>query len=290
MTTVVYHSADFDGVFCREVAKRALGEDGVRYLGWNFGEAPLEFPADGEVIVMDLPLLEPFGMEVLCESDLSRLTWIDHHKTSIDSTPDTVPGYRIDGVAACRLAWQWFNRVRSESFPLPDKRCFVDPIVVEPLAIRLAGEYDVWDKRDPDAELFQYGLRSVEPGFDLGRLLDYDDSMARSVVAAGGGSKRYAQTVDAGNMKASFLVDWEGLRFLCLNGRGNSLTFASRDVRETGHDALLMFYTNGVKWVVSLYHARHRVDLDLSVIAKKHGGGGHRGACGFSCYELPFMN
>ena len=29
MTTVVYHSADFDGVFCREVAKRALGEDGV---------------------------------------------------------------------------------------------------------------------------------------------------------------------------------------------------------------------------------------------------------------------
>ena len=117
----------------------------------------------------------------------------------------------------------------------------------------MAGEYDVWDKRDPDAELFQYGLRSVEPGFDLGRLLDHDDSMARSVVAAGGGSKRYAQTVDAGNMTASFLVDWEGLRFLCLNGRGNSMTFASRDVRETGHDALLMFYTNGVKWVVSLY-------------------------------------
>ena len=66
MTTVVYHSADFDGVFCREVAKRALGEDGVRYLGWNFGEAPLEFPAEGDVVVMDLPLLEPFGMEVLC--------------------------------------------------------------------------------------------------------------------------------------------------------------------------------------------------------------------------------
>ena len=50
MTTVVYHSADFDGVFCREVAKRALGEDGVRYEGWNFGGAPLEFPAEGEVI------------------------------------------------------------------------------------------------------------------------------------------------------------------------------------------------------------------------------------------------
>ena len=52
---------------------------------------------------------------------------------------------------------------------------------------------------------------------------------------------------------------------------------------------MLMFYTNGLKWVVSLYHARHRTDLDLSVIAKNNGGGGHRGACGFSCYELPFM-
>ena len=38
---------------------------GFGIWGRNFGEAPLEFPAEGEVIVMDLPLLEPFGMEVL---------------------------------------------------------------------------------------------------------------------------------------------------------------------------------------------------------------------------------
>ena len=189
MTTVVYHSADFDGVFCREVAKRHLGDVGVRYVGWNFG------------------------------------------------------------VAACRLAWQWFNGFDPAR---PDRCDYIDRRVKEPLAIRLAGEYDVWDKRDANAELFQYGLRSVEPGFDLRWLLDSDDdSMVRSVLAVGASSKRYAQKVDAGNMKASFLVDWEGLRFLCLNGLGNSLTFASRDVRETGHDALLMFYTNGLRWEVS---------------------------------------
>ena len=61
----------------------------------------------------------------------------------------------------------------------------------------------------------------MEPGFDLWRLLDYDDSMARSVVAAGGGSKRYAQTVDAGNMKASFLVDWEGSAVDAINFPGS---------------------------------------------------------------------
>ena len=90
-------------------------------------------------------------------------------------------------------------------------------------------------------------------------------------------------------MKASFLAKWEGLTFLCLNGRGNSLTFASLDVPETGHDALLMFFLNAHReWVVSLYHARHRTDLDLSTIAVRNGGGGHKGACGFTCKTLPF--
>jgi len=34
--------------------------------------------------------------------------------------------------------------------------------------------------------------------------------------------------------------------------------------------------------------AAHRKDIDLSLIAVKHGGGGHRGACGFTCAETPF--
>jgi len=36
------------------------------------------------------------------------LVWIDHHKSAIEKYGATTPGYRIDGVAACRLAWQWF--------------------------------------------------------------------------------------------------------------------------------------------------------------------------------------
>lgn len=87
----------------------------------------------------------------------------------------------------------------------------------------------------------------------------------------------------------SWLMNWEGLKFLCLNcGPFNSLTFAAKDVPETGHDALLGFRWTGKHWLVSLYHAAHRKDLDLSSIAVKHGGGGHRGACGFTCKTLPF--
>jgi nanoRNase/pAp phosphatase (c-di-AMP/oligoRNAs hydrolase) len=48
------------------------------------------------------------------------------------------------------------------------------------------------------------------------------------------------------------------------------------------------FYFTGSEWGVSLYHANHRKDLDLSEIAVRWGGGGHRGACGFRAKSLPF--
>jgi len=103
--------------------------------------------------------------------------------------------------------------------------------------------------------------------------------------------QRYSQKTDADLVThRSFRLKWEGLDFLCLNtGRFNSLTFAALDKPETGHDALLGFMWNGKVWTVSLYHADHRKDLDLSIIAVKHGGGGHRGACGFTCKALPFQ-
>lgn len=71
--------------------------------------------------------------------------------------------------------------------------------------------------------------------------------------------------------------------------RCNSNTFAARDIPETGHDALLAFYWTGKHFSVSMYHAAHRKELDLSQIAVRFGGGGHRGACGFRSKSLPFI-
>ena len=35
-TTVIYHSADFDGIFCREIARKFLPD--AELIGWNYGE------------------------------------------------------------------------------------------------------------------------------------------------------------------------------------------------------------------------------------------------------------
>ncbi len=296
MTTVIYHSADFDGIFCREIARKFIGNEDVNYIGWNFGDAPIPVPADGPIYIMDLPADEPLGFKFSAGKPIplelqGRITWIDHHGTSIASHPTDIAGYRIDGVAACRLAWQWFTN----SKPLSNLHDYVKREVVEPLAVRLAGEYDIWDdwREDWDGMVeFQFGLRSCERTADIWHdLFTGIPQAVYNILDLGRPLHKYQKGVDASTVNTrSFLMEFEGLKFLTLNtARCNSLTFAAKDVLETGHNALCGFFWNGKTWTVSLYQSKHRKDLDLSKIAVKHGGGGHKGACGFEAKTLPWI-
>ena len=314
--TVIHHSADYDGLFCRDIARKFLPE--ATLIGWDFGDAPLikRLPSEGPVYILDLPVDRtlfgaPFAQVVgpLLKTILGRVLWIDHHKSSIETHPADLPGYRIDGVAACRLAWQWFtnfdNRPCTCEVPhseghyayclkqrLPLKEEYVARKVPEPLALRLAGEYDVWDHRgDGDLE-FQFGLDCLPEGC-LPEMLAYGETAentANHAVTLGKAAMACYAKRDADTLRTrSFKVQFEGLTLLVLNtARCNSNTFTALDVPETGHDALCGFFFNGHIWKVSLYHAGHRKDLDLSRIAIKHGGGGHRGACGFESQSFPF--
>lgn len=321
--TVVHHSADFDGIFCREIARKFLPD--AEFIGWDWRDKPIPFPTEGGVYVLDL---SPDCFESLPKHQ-ERLIWIDHHKSAIDKFPTTILGYRIDGVAACRLAFQWFTCRTGNNYSaimqwIPQKEDYVNRTVIEPMAVRLAGEYDIWDKRDPRADILQFGLRSreltpldwaimispnerpsieeVERLIDVGHdknLLEPDGTsipgILHGILKDGELLQTYQQGCDSSTMPRSFIIQFEGLKFLALNtARCNSLTFAVKDVPETGHDALMGFYFDGTTWNVSMYHANHRKELDLSEIAVKFvyngkSGGGHRGACGFRSEKLPFI-
>ena len=284
---VIYHRADFDGIFCCEIAKQYYGED-AEYLGWNHGDPEPDVSPDRVVMLLDL------SIEALMSHP--KLVWIDHHASAIEKYAPEIEGWRIDGVAACRLVWQWFFRGRQHWLRClraegTDKADFVERRVKEPWAVRLAGEYDVWDKRDPDAELFQHGLRSQD--LDFAALLGDDERAVQYVrrLLEAGQALQYARTREnASVIKAQgFTVRFEGLTFLACNAaRFNSLLFTEGLRPE--HDGCLGFCWDGKngRWKVSMYGVPGKPELDFSPIAVRYGGGGHRQACGFQCDRLPF--
>lgn len=287
-TTVIHHSADYDGVFCREIARRFL--PGAKLIGWDFGNPKLPFP-DGDVYILDLP--------PDCISELPdinevgrRLTWIDHHKSAIEKWPAEIPGYRIDGVAACRLAWQWFtgfqNRFGNDT---PIKEDFTARRVSEPFSVTLAGEYDVWQHENSNGEdiTFQFGLDAMSEIDWLVLLSEHAEEYVKEMLYRGKSAQQCYKKRDAEIVtQLGFDLRFEGLNFIALNtARCNSQTFEAAVKPE--HDGCLAFYWNGKTFIVSLYGVPHKPDVDLSEIAVKHGGGGHKQACGFQEKWLPWL-
>ena len=281
-TTVIYHSADFDGIFCREIARKFLPD--AELIGWDYGNPEPIIDPDCRLYILDLSVPSLMSHQ--------HLIWIDHHKSAIDRYPGIIPGERIDGVAACRLAWQWFM-CHLDHKELPPKSAYLNRMVDEPWAVRLAGEYDIWDKRDPSAELFQHGLRSQELTDDI-----WDDLLSTTPYRVctvedllhKGRALQYARNRENASIikEIGFDLEWEGLKFLACNAaRYNSLLFLAGLLPS--HDACFGFKWTGKNWSVSLYHAPGKEHHDLSAIATKYGGGGHRGACGFRTNKLPFL-
>lgn len=289
MITVIHHSADYDGIFSREIARKFLPD--ATLIGWDFGQPTVSLPDDGDVYVLDLP---PECCGVLSDEQVRRLTWIDHHKSSIEKWKDyEIAGYRIDGVAACRLAWQWFNGFQN-SFgnDTPIKEDYLNRRVSEPLAVTLAGEYDVWQHENSNGEdvTLQFGLDTRDE-LDWETLLSIDgDEYVKDLLYRGDSAQRCYRKRDADIVRQrSFDVDFEGLHFIALNtARCNSQTFEAGVKPE--HDGCLAFYWNGKAFIVSLYGVPHKPDVDLSTIAVKQGGGGHKQACGFQSPSLPFIS
>lgn len=276
---IIYHSADFDGILSREVCLYFLGHD-TEAAGWDYGQP---VPATRDPLdTYDKIYMVDISVEKLLDDPAleKKIIWIDHHKSAIDRWPNKFPGLQRDGTAACELCWDYFND--GKDFP------------VLPELIRLASIYDVWKKDHPDfdrAKNLQFGLRAIgQDQFNglvhyqlaCGPEADVNRLYLNPVIELGVSIRNYCQKQNDEYSKAyAHTIEWEGLKFCALNigQRGNSDLLLGGILPE--HDACFAWRWDGKEVMVSLYHIAGKEHHDLSLIAKKYGGGGHRGACGF---------
>lgn len=285
-----YHSADLDGQCSGAIVKRFYPE--CRLIGINYGQP---FPWDdiepNEPVFMVDFCLQPFE-DMIRLANTATLVWIDHHKSAIEESvachvDKAIPGLRQVGLAGCELTWTYI-----QEFVMRDKK-EKDPV---PLAVHLLGRYDVWDHTNPMVLPFQYGMRTYDthpnnqdwwaPFFETGEQMP---SMAiDGIIWKGEAILEYEAQSNAKYVSAAaFPVMFDGLKCIAVNRLlGNSKLFDSVwDPNK--YDAMLAFGWRGKGWTVSLYSDRN--DIDVSEIARKRGGGGHKGAAGFQCTDLFFV-
>lgn len=273
---ICIHHNDLDGKCSAAIVNRWHGDDIEQLL---FVEADyarsLDFKSivapDEPVIIVDFSL-KPEVMEELLL--ITRdIIWIDHHVTAKDYPYQNLPGLRNfadKAMAGCELAWDYFF----PNEPMPE-------------SVRLIGDYDKWAlKLQPGCFQFYEGMKLQDCSPLSGiwsDLLDNSNSSSVEILTSGVAAIKYRDNYCAGLCKSyGYETEIDGHKaYAC-----NQFMFGSGGFGEhfNKYPICLAYIHDGKKFTVSLYSTT----IDVSVIAKAHGGGGHKGAAGFICENLPF--
>lgn len=275
----VYHKSDLDGK-CSAALVRLLQDKPVDSVPMDYSDTLRDL--SGRSVVMVDFSLQPFEKMWDLKKVASNLIWIDHHKTAIDASKvdtelgtfdEACKGLRRVGQAACRLTWEYYSQNSIPDF------------------VELLSLYDVWDHNTDERALpFQYGMRLQDcgPGDEIwGKLLG-DEMLLDSIIDDGDIVLRYQKKQNVAYAKAfSYTVQFgKYLALVCNAGMANSQLFDSVFDLEA-HDLMLIYCRAPTgEWKVSLYSTKD--DVDCGLLAKRYDGGGHKGAAGFQCDELPF--
>ena len=222
------------------------------------------------------------------------ITWIDHHKTAIekyDGFEYDIRGLRYDGIAACMLTYCYLNHMTRCGFG--DIKPFDISMTKDaPMFTKLIADWDVWkfdygdDTRKFITAFNSYDFYPESKEWDKFFYTGFcnDQTFETELLKEGAAMIKYRDGWAKSYLERfGFETEFEGLKCFAVNlSNCNSEYFKS--LPEGKYDVFMPFAFNGEKWTVSMYSAIH----DISGICKKHGGGGHAKAAGFTCVELPF--
>lgn len=228
-----------------------------------------------KVFIVDFSLQKTKEFEKLTKIT-KDIIWIDHHKTAIEQHEYLkLKGLRSVKKSGAELTWKYLYPTR----PVPP-------------AVSLVGDYDTWKfEYGENSNRFQMGIRLKDnhPKDEVWKTLlmyPYNTLFLQKILDDGDLVLKYKRNRNKSLAKyISFYTVFEGFRAIaCNEAMTSSQLFDSID-KET-YDIMLAFSYDGKQWTVSIYSTKE--EIDVSKIAKKYGGGGHKGAAGFQCKELPF--
>lgn len=253
----------------------------------------IKFPFDKilpneQVYIVDYSVM-PDEMRKLLEIT-KDVTWIDHHKSAIERYADfeiPIRGIRYNGIAGCMLTYCWLHHMTQRGIEEP-KEFNISMTDDAPMFTKYIADYDVWAfEYGDDTRYFHMGFASYSrnPEDEIWQNL-LDNNSEKKYIEEGKIIIRYRDSFAEEYCESKgFEAEFEGYKVYAMNiGLAGSDWFKSVD--DDSYDILMPFSYNGRNgtWTYSMYSKK----VDVSEIAKKYGGGGHKGAAGFNMDKLIF--
>ena len=274
---IIYHDPCLDGICAATIVWDKLLNDGVPESDIVLHPAVygLDVPkvdADTKVYIVDFSY--PWiAMESLCSAS-AGVTWIDHHKSAIEAFDAWRPTGRAfpESLLICRdntksgalLAWEWAH---------PGKPALP---AVEAVSIR-----DTWQK-DSNGEFFgkwteaitAYGFTLPFTVQDMHSFVFIPESEIDYIATIGNTlTRKHKQDCEQLVKQVVFghRVAWLNCNYMFASECGNMLC----QMYDIDFAACYSIVGDEVR-----YSLRSVGEFDVSAIAKRHGGGGHRNAAG----------
>jgi oligoribonuclease NrnB/cAMP/cGMP phosphodiesterase (DHH superfamily) len=284
MKFLIYHHNDADGKCAATIMGWYARTLNIipKYISVDYKDKLSVDEVDSETIVAIVDFSFPSDIMYKVMDTAARTIWCDHHisASKYDYAQDpnlNIEGYRDfsnKGFAGCECTWQFCN----QTVPMP-------------YSLILLGDYDAWRLAyKPECFQFYEGLkmRNTEPEAEIWSMLFnpvLGPTTIGQLIAEGTAAIRYRDNYCSHMVETyGYSTKLDGIEAFALNTTG----FGSQAFGDKMQDfPLCIAYTfDGFNYSFSLYSEKEIIDV--SVIAQKFGGGGHKGAAGFTSSELPF--
>jgi oligoribonuclease NrnB/cAMP/cGMP phosphodiesterase (DHH superfamily) len=275
---VIFHHNDADGRLSAAIAYSVIPEAKLFEVGYK-SEIPFnEIEKDDVVIILDFSFQKDGDWKKLFEIT-KHVVWIDHHKTAIEKFKKEfawlgdIKGSRKLDKSGAYQAWEFFYTGKKI-----------------PYVVNLVDKWDTWTHNgDSDVVDFIRGLeiQDCSPESMLWKSLlfgkgDGPANLFKEINLHGKAISKYFDKISKDQLEHnSYEVVFEGYKCLvCNTAQLRGGFFDSKP----GYDVYISYVYNGRSFQFRIESKK----IDVSEIAKKYGGGGHAGASGFSCEELPW--
>lgn len=257
---VLYHSGCRDGFAAAWVAHWTMPDAEFRAV--QYGQpAPIGDAIDRNVYVLDFcyPLVEMLALAGAAKT----LTVLDHHITAEAAMRE----FKADNAtvvfdmnrSGAGITWDHFNHGASR-----------------PWLVNYVEDRDLWRFALPDSEAVNAWLSCLP--FDFATWSREENVSMSAIVANGSAVALKTATFVAEVRKNARRVTFEGFSVPCVNAAHIDISELVGALSEGEPFAMGWWQCADGKFSYSL---RSRGNFDVSEIAKRYGGGGHRNAAGF---------